>query len=1113
MAMQRKGKNMKIRLPIVVCTATLSLCACFAETTTWFDAGIKDYDSWPENGGNFEVLNVGEWHNTTNATLRGEAGERRIAIETDSTEDSLDFVPFVKRSPTNDILTISSTMRFYVSDERPPVCGGSKCGVMAMEADEGTNYYVLVAADGGVSNSWRKAVGASPDETQDVELIVAFSNNASRVYVNYQIGANSSTNSLKVGGNEWLEVVAKGDIQSVSYAGAGELASLSAVVDLPVVKAALTIPEIEGMGLAKVRVNGAEVSSELDGTYLVPTGAYITVTFAPESGKFLDFKSMTFQMGEEDMELPAAGRPSVVTPDSFLFINEVMASNGDTLGTKNGGAEIDWVELRNDNDDAIDVAGWYMYDDIDKPNKWVQISGSCVVPGHGFKIVWCAKDKDYSNWAEGEAHAAFGVGKDGGTVVLATSNSVDSIVTQMVLPPQMKDVSYGRGSRENTVLSTLDQAQYRVGSGEWRNVSGPVGMPGETNLFRVISYKLDASTAKTIPTVEAAIASGNYAPVLTNFVETIAYSNANSSVQTSPEFAQHYKHVGTLGPGVITGSYYAFLCEGVVYIPTATNWTFSVGSDDGFSLKLYNEKYSFESEFPGGRTYGQTPAIFRIHEPGAYNVRLVYFQGTGSASLDFSVKEGEFEDYENFTLDGFHLVGLPESGVTHAGAWEGHALNDVSGEMLGVTDTLEWKGTFTLEEALASDDVCKLKVRFADGFTASVNGTVVTNAPAAEQRSLADALVPAVVDVPKRLLVSGPGTTNTVEITAVNDAVDSAEFLLSAEVAITKADGDLVYFRVATPGAANTTAGYGPATPKVAFSVPHGYKTESFTLELSCAEAPDEYIYYTLDGTSPTTSSTLYTGPITISSTTCVRAAIPRDGAVIQQDSSATYLFLDDILGQTRGVVPTGFPANKAVNSQVMVYGMNQSVVNGADRDRLLRGFTNSVATLSIVIDPANLFDKDKGIYVNAKACDGRAWERTTMVEQIDPKDAANGFSTAAGIRIRGAFSRDPKYPKHSLRLFFRNDYGDGPLEFPLFGDEGTDKFKKVDLRTSQNFSWANGDTKDTFIHEATTTSSSTDTTGASTRPRNAATTTTPSCTTAATTTSTTSSRPPSPAT
>ena len=36
------------------------------------------------------------------------------------------------------------------------------------------------------------------------------------------------------------------------------------------------------------------------------------------------------------------------------------------------------------------------------------------------------------------------------------------------------------------------------------------------------------------------------------------------------------------------------------------------------------------------------------------------------------------------------------------------------------------------------------------------------------------------------------------------------------------------------------------------------------------------------------------------------------------------------------------------------------------------------------------------------------------------------------------------------MRLFFRDDYGDGKLNFPLFGDEGAGTFAAVDLRTAQ---------------------------------------------------------------
>ena len=185
---------------------------------------------------------------------------------------------------------------------------------------------------------------------------------------------------------------------------------------------------------------------------------------------------------------------------------------------------------------------------------------------------------------------------------------------------------------------------------------------------------------------------------------------------------------------------------------------------------------------------------------------------------------------------------------------------------------------------------------------------------------------------------------------------------------------------------------------------------------------------------------------------------------------------IDDVLAQAKGVVPAGFPESKAVNNQKMVYGMVTNNLTESDaetRERLARGFTNAIPTLSIAIEPESLFDKTRGIYVNASG-NGRGWERLAMVEQIDPTDPANEFDPArhpggcvpAGLRIRGAFSRGSGYPKHSFRLFFRSEYGAGKLQHPMFGDEGVSSFDKIDLRTEQNYAWANGSTWETFVHE-----------------------------------------------
>ena len=88
-------------------------------------------------------------------------------------------------------------------------------------------------------------------------------------------------------------------------------------------------------------------------------------------------------------------------------------------------------------------------------------------------------------------------------------------------------------------------------------------------------------------------------------------------------------------------------------------------------------------------------------------------------------------------------------------------------------------------------------------------------------------------------------------------------------------------------------------------------------------------------------------------------------------------------------------------------------------------------------------------------------------VELLDPSGGTEEFHVDAGLRIRGGFSRSGNNPKHALRLFFRGEHGDDKLRYPLFGEEGVDEFDKVDLRTSQNYSWAfQGNSNNTFVRE-----------------------------------------------
>ena len=76
------------------------------------------------------------------------------------------------------------------------------------------------------------------------------------------------------------------------------------------------------------------------------------------------------------------------------------------------------------------------------------------------------------------------------------------------------------------------------------------------------------------------------------------------------------------------------------------------------------------------------------------------------------------------------------------------------------------------------------------------------------------------------------------------------------------------------------------------------------------------------------------------------------------------------------------------------------------------------------------------------------------------------------GLRIRGSSSRKADHAKHSFRFFFRSEYGKSQLEDKtgvLFDNEcgAATKYDKLDLRTSQNISWANEKSDlDTFVTE-----------------------------------------------
>ncbi len=235
------------------------------------------------------------------------------------------------------------------------------------------------------------------------------------------------------------------------------------------------------------------------------------------------------------------------------------------------------------------------------------------------------------------------------------------------------------------------------------------------------------------------------------------------------------------------------------------------------------------------------------------------------------------------------------------------------------------------------------------------------------------------------------------------------------------------------------------------FSVGRGLYREPIELPLRTKTDGAE-IWFTTNGVAPSPNTGVrYAGPVRLTRTTVVRAAAFRDGLAPTDVDTHTFLFPRDVVRQTgRGFSTSwGVREGKAVPAD---YEMDpKSSITEADH-AALEASLRALPTLSLVLDPADLFDPQRGIYANPQQS-GDDWERPASAEFLTPENE-KGFHVDCGVRIQGGWNRRPEEsPKHSLRLVFRKKYGAGRLKHPLFGD-GVAEFETLILRGGNNHSW-----------------------------------------------------------
>jgi hypothetical protein len=238
------------------------------------------------------------------------------------------------------------------------------------------------------------------------------------------------------------------------------------------------------------------------------------------------------------------------------------------------------------------------------------------------------------------------------------------------------------------------------------------------------------------------------------------------------------------------------------------------------------------------------------------------------------------------------------------------------------------------------------------------------------------------------------------------------------------------------------------------FDAPHGVYDAPLTLTLSAAQGTT--VRYTLDATDPTgPTGQAYTGPLTIDHTTVVRAArVDATGAAVGPTETRTYVFPADVPTQAAPPSwPTSWWTLADGGPYPADYGMDPEVTGGATWASATTLFRDA-PILSLVVPPDDLFGPN-GIHENPLE-GGDLWERAGSIEIFEATPGSSlDAAESCGVRIHGGAGRRPdRSPKKNFRLAFRDVYGEGRLDAPLFPDTEVTSFDTVVLRAGYNRSW-----------------------------------------------------------
>ena len=665
-------------------------------------------------------------------------------------------------------------------------------------------------------------------------------------------------------------------------------------------------------------------------------------------------------------------------PADAVALSEIMISNKGSVPDNLGGYP-DYIELHNGSTERADISGYGLSDSLLEGAKYVFPAGTVLEPG-AYVVVWCGGE------AEDGMHAPFKLSAGEEAVLFDAS---------------------GR-PLDTAVLNSVDSGMVLRREGEvWTQAKPCPGYPKTEE--GMAEYEASLKETEDIGLYINEFMASNATTICDSFGSYSDWIELYNSTDTdmdisgfgiSDNLSQPMKYRFPDGTTIAAKGYLVVFCSG------------NEGMQNG------------ELHAPFGlRSYGEDVVI--ANKAG----RIIDSYSFKNQETDVSVARipdgaGEFQSNSQ-----------PSPGYPNTGA--GYSAFDAANRLpLGGVYISEFGGS---TGSVASDWV---EIYNSTGSAVSLAGYGISNNP----KNPAKWVFPDIsIEPGEYLLLYATGSADKAQkknlklnfcISSTGEAlfffdpngklIDklSAGRMRSGQSYGRDGSDNRFYYAEPTPGAQNGK-GYEGITQLPAFSVTPGIYDNAVTVAITAGEG--ETIRYTTDCTTPNASSEVYSGELSISKNSVIRAAAFRDGYLSGDVATATYLFRSDGVNHALPVVTLVTDPDNLWNSKTGIYATGDQ-------------FDPDAASYADTLKSATYYQAK---FATEEQVD-TIWEKPAAFSLFDD-NGKQVFTQNVGIRIAGSFGRGRA--QKGFNVIARKEYGKGSMEYPFFENRPYKEYKAVVLR------------------------------------------------------------------